>query len=178
MQMGVNYYGHFYLTYLLWKSLRSAKNFRIINLSSSAHMNLGQGSDIDFNDMNYNEGYKPWTAYSRSKKADLLFSKELQKRIYAAGLNGITISVHPGAVRTELMREYVHSPIRKILFAIFVNPIYYLTFKSSLQGAQTTLYGLLEEPDKLIKGEYYADCKPGKIAAEQCKDLDVAKRLW
>lgn len=146
MQMGVNFFAHFYLTYLLWKSLRSARNFRVINLSSSAHGNLGEGFDIDFADLDYENGYKPWAAYSRSKKADLLFSVELQKRIYAAGLNGITISVHPGAVRTELLREYVHNPLRKLLFWVFTSPLYYLTFKSSLQGAQTTLYGLLEDP--------------------------------
>lgn len=37
MQFGVNHYGHFYLTYLLWSNLKAAGNPRIINLSSIAH---------------------------------------------------------------------------------------------------------------------------------------------
>ena len=40
MQIGVNYFGHFYLTHLLWKKLSNSGNPRIINLSSLAHRNL------------------------------------------------------------------------------------------------------------------------------------------
>ena len=99
--------------------------------------------------MAFNNGYKPWTAYSRSKKANILFTGELQKRMDAAGVDGVSVSLHPGVVRTELLREYVGSALRKIAFWLFASPFYYLIFKSAEQGAQTTLYTLLERDDKL-----------------------------
>ena len=43
-------------------------------------------------------------------------------------------------------------------------PIYYLITKSAKEGAQTTLYTILEDEDKLIKGAYYSDCEVSKIS--------------
>jgi NAD(P)-dependent dehydrogenase (short-subunit alcohol dehydrogenase family) len=53
MQIGVNHFGHFYLTYLLWDSLKSYGHPRIINVSSTAHKHKGKGFDIDFDDPHY-----------------------------------------------------------------------------------------------------------------------------
>ena len=86
----------------------------------------------------------------------------------AAGIQGITISLHPGAVRTELLREYVGSLPRKIAFWLFASPFYYLTFKNAEQGAQTSIYGILEREDKLKKGQYYKDCGLTKLLSKQC----------
>lgn len=40
--------------------------------------------------------------------------------------------------------------------------------KSSSEGAQTTLQGILEREEKLVGGAYYADCKPAPLLAKQC----------
>lgn len=104
MQMGVNHLGHFYLTNLLWGVLKASENPRIINVSSSAHKTRFKGSDIDFKDMNFEKGYTGLKAYSRSKKANIMFTKELQRRMEISQVNGISISLHPGVVRTELAR--------------------------------------------------------------------------
>ena len=47
-----------------------------------------------------NGGYDNWAAYSHSKKANILFSKELQRRMDQEKVNGTVVSLHPGAVRT------------------------------------------------------------------------------
>lgn len=101
MQIGVNHFGHFYLTYLLWDCLKKANNPRIINVSSRAHKNRGANFDIDFDDMNYEKSqYGAFQAYSRSKKANILFTKELQRKMDGAKINGLSVSLHPGVVRT------------------------------------------------------------------------------
>ena len=75
MQMGVNHLGHFYLTYLLWAQIKEAGNPRIINVSSLAHKERFSNSRIDFDDINFEKGYGSYLAYSRSKKANVLFAK-------------------------------------------------------------------------------------------------------
>ena len=75
MQMGVNHLGHFYLTYLLWDHIKKAGSPRIINVSSLAHKERFESSKINFDDINFEKGYGSYLAYSRSKKANILFSK-------------------------------------------------------------------------------------------------------
>lgn len=76
--MGVNHFGHFYLTSLLWDKINKSKNPRIINVSSEAHKGFGfpkSNLPIDFSDINYLKGYNPGVAYGRSKAANILFTK-------------------------------------------------------------------------------------------------------
>jgi NAD(P)-dependent dehydrogenase (short-subunit alcohol dehydrogenase family) len=76
MQIGINHFGHFYLTYLLWDKLKQSGNPRIVNVSSSAHMSINKSYDIDFSNIHYQNGsYSPYAAYSHSKKANILFTK-------------------------------------------------------------------------------------------------------
>lgn len=81
MTMGVNHLGHFYLTYQLWKLLKASNNPRIITVSSNAHRGFGMGkynAAIDFDDLHFNNNYKWDLAYTRSKIANILFTRELQ----------------------------------------------------------------------------------------------------
>jgi retinol dehydrogenase 12 len=56
-------------------------------------------------------------------------------------------------------------------------PIFYLLTKDMKQGAQTTLYTILEDESKLTKGGYYSDCKESWVT-EFAADIDNARRLW
>ncbi len=49
--------------------------------------------------------------------------------------------------------------------------------KNSLQGAQNTLYTVLEDKEKLVPGEYYMDCKVG-FSSDVSKDMQKAQKLW
>ena len=78
MTMGTNHLGHFYLTYLLWGLIRKADKPRIINVSSNAHAGMGlvkHNAAIDFEDMNYTKDYSSNVAYTRSKIANILFTR-------------------------------------------------------------------------------------------------------
>ena len=100
--IGINHLGHFYLTYLLWPLLTKAPHFRVINVSSDAHRAIASKikSPLDLEDFHYNRNYSGLLAYAKSKAANVIFTKELQRRIDEKKLNGICISLHPGVVVT------------------------------------------------------------------------------
>jgi len=99
-QIGVNHFGHFLLTCLLFPLL--AKNGRIINHSSGAH-NF-HASTFPYSNLQSEDNYEPWTAYGNSKVANLLFTFELNRKLMR-GRNSkgiISIAVHPGYTATNL----------------------------------------------------------------------------
>ena len=108
--MGTNHLGHFYLTYCLWDQIKKADKPRIITLSSQAHkgMNplISQSVPLQFDDMNFHHNYDWKTAYCRSKVANILFAKMLQTKMDQTGIDGFSVSVHPGAIFTDIGREF------------------------------------------------------------------------
>lgn len=84
----------------------------------------------------------------------------------AANIPGVSISVHPGFVRTDLPRYFLNSFGKRMLNTV-TTPLQWLLMKSSFEGAQTSLYGCLADIDDLEGGAYYADCRPTKIDSEQ-----------
>ena len=76
MTMGINHFGHFYLTYKLWDLVKESNSPRIINVSSSAHGMNGYNYKIDLENIFFqNGGYTPWGVYGTSKLANILFTK-------------------------------------------------------------------------------------------------------
>ncbi|MFG2373443.1 oxidoreductase [Streptomyces sp. NPDC048504] len=97
-QFGVNHLGHFALTGLLMPALLDAPAARIVTLSSFMHV----FANIDIDDLNSERRYSRWTAYSRSKSANLLFTHELARRLAAAGSGVVAAAAHPGYAATNL----------------------------------------------------------------------------
>ncbi|BBC36531.1 Short-chain dehydrogenase [Streptomyces graminofaciens] len=98
-QFGTNHLGHFALTGLLLPALLAAPaGARVVTLSSMMHMR----SNIDIDDLNSRRGYRRWTAYSRSKTANLLFTHELARRLTATGSDVVAAAAHPGYAATNL----------------------------------------------------------------------------
>jgi NAD(P)-dependent dehydrogenase (short-subunit alcohol dehydrogenase family) len=97
-QFGVNHLGHFALTGLLLPALLDAPDARIVTLSSFMHTL----ANIDIDDLNSERRYSRWTAYSRSKTANLLFTHELARRLAAAGSGVVATAAHPGYAATNL----------------------------------------------------------------------------
>ncbi len=95
MQFGTTYLGHYALTARLLARLRSARQPRVVNLSSIAH----RTGFIQFSDLQGERLYSPWKAYNQSKLAMLMFALELQRRGDAAGWNLISNAAHPGWAR-------------------------------------------------------------------------------
>lgn len=99
MQIGTNHMGHFLLTNLLLDLLKQSSPSRIVILSSMFHW-YGR---INKEDLNSEKSYWRWAAYGQSKVANILFARELAKKLAGTGVTAN--SVHPGAVKTGLTRD-------------------------------------------------------------------------
>ncbi|XP_076463899.1 retinol dehydrogenase 13-like [Babylonia areolata] len=169
MQLGVNHLGHFLLTNLLLDKIKASSPSRIINVSSLAHTR----GHINFDDLNSAKSYDPGAAYAQSKLANVLFTRELAKKLENTG---VTVnSLHPGVVKTELGRHM--SFFKSTVSSFLLSPLIWLLLKSPVQGAQTTLCCALSTELEGISGKYFSDCKEKEVA-EQAKDDETAKRLW
>lgn len=147
MQLGVNHLGHFYLTNLLLDKLKQCAPSRIIMVSSVAH----KRGEINKFDLNSDTKYSAEGAYAQSKLANLLFMKELSRRLEGTG---VTVNaVHPGIVDTEIIRHmsFFNSWIATFLIKPFVWPF----IKSPRQGAQTTVFTALDQSLEKVSGKYF-----------------------
>ncbi|KAL8172912.1 UNVERIFIED_CONTAM: Retinol dehydrogenase 14 [Gekko kuhli] len=167
MQFGVNHLGHFLLTNLLLGLLKSSAPSRIVVVSSS----LYKYGEINFDDLNSELSYNKSFAYSRSKLANLLFVRELARRLEGTG---VTVNaLHPGIVRTNLGR-HIHIPL---LVKPLLNLVSWAFFRSPLEGAQTSIY-LASSPEvEGVSGKYFGNCKEQPLPPKATDDL-VARKLW
>jgi retinol dehydrogenase 12 len=164
MSLALNHLSPFLLTNLIIDRIKAAPAGRIITTSSVAH----QTAKLDFNDLMLEKGYKPWTAYSNSKLANILFTYQLAKNL--AGTNTTANTLHPGFVRTNFGRSNgggvgMLTAISQI-FAI-----------SPDAGASTSIY-LASSPDvEGVTGKYFVRCKPVK-SSEYSYNETAALQLW
>lgn len=171
MQIGTNHLGHFLLTNLLLDVLKTSQPSRIINVASTAHLY----GHLNLDDINSEKFYNAHLTYGGSKLANILFTNELAKRLEGSGVK--TCALHPGVVRTELMRFVLESSkiIKVILTLIY--PFFWFFSKSPKQGAQTNLYCSLVAHEKLENGKYYSDCRI-KFSRPAARDEKKMKKLW
>ncbi|GMH37071.1 hypothetical protein BSKO_04944 [Bryopsis sp. KO-2023] len=170
-QIGVNHLGHFLLTQMLLDLMKDpARPARIVNVASSAHL----FGTINFDDIMSEKSYDRWRAYGQSKLANILFTRELSKRLgsdYALTAN----TLHPGVVATELSRYLLPENI-----PWFLEPLLGLANNFLLtpeQGAQTSIYLASSPKVEGVSGDYFDSCKPTASSPES-KDMNVAKKLW
>lgn len=169
MQLGVNHMGHFLLTNLLLDKLKDSAPGRIINVSSVAH----QKGKINKEDLNSDEHYDGAEAYNQSKLANVLFTRELARRLQGTG---VTVNaVHPGIVDTEIIRHM--SFFNSTFSAIFLKPFVWMFIKSPQQGARTVTYVAVEESLENVTGKYFNNCAEEDVA-QQAQDDATAQWLW
>ncbi|XP_061650755.1 retinol dehydrogenase 13 isoform X2 [Phyllopteryx taeniolatus] len=165
----VNHLSHFLLTNLLLPKLKSSAPSRVVTVSSVAH----RGGHIDFSDLFFSSrAYSPLQSYRQSKLANVLFSRELARRLQGSGVS--SFCVHPGVIRTELGRHV--EGWFPLLGALLRLPAM-LLMKTPRQGSQTSLYCAVTPGLEDRSGSYFSDCAP-KEAAPEGRDDQVAARLW
>ncbi|KAM5274625.1 retinol dehydrogenase 11 [Ctenodactylus gundi] len=163
MHMGVNHLGHFLLTHLLLEKMKESAPSRVINVSSWAH-HLGR---IYFHNLQGEKFYNAGLAYCHSKLANILFTRELARRLQGSGVT--TYSVHPGTVNSEVVR---HSSVMSCMWRLFS-----FCIKTPQQGAQTSLYCALTEGLEVLNGNHFSDCHVAWVSS-QARNETIARRLW
>jgi NAD(P)-dependent dehydrogenase (short-subunit alcohol dehydrogenase family) len=188
-QFGVNHVGHYALTEALLPALAASDDeARVITQSSALH----ERGDVDFDrirprddrDDSFERGYDEWAAYGQSKLANVLFARELQRRLDDVGVDDVTsVAVHPGWAATNLQRrgaEQRGSTLR-LWLSRAANAVF---AQSAAAGALPMLYAMTA-PD-VGGGAYYG---PGGFMdmrgrperqepSVRALDDDLARRLW
>ncbi len=101
MQFGTNHLGHFYLTYLLLPLLLDADGARVVNTTSTARFAAGK---YDLANAHSRDNYDAWEAYGISKRANLHFAIELNRRLEASSADVTAYSADPGFSDTDLQK--------------------------------------------------------------------------
>lgn len=171
MQFGTNHLGHFALTGLLLPKISD----RVVTVSSGAH----RAGEISLDDPNWDKRkYQRWSAYGQSKLANLMFARELQRRLSRSGSTVLSNAAHPGYAATNL-QSHTES---------FLDPVMWIGNKifgqSAEMGALPQLFAATS-PDA-EGGEFYGPKHffgtrghPAKSASSgRSKDAAVAAQLW
>lgn len=161
-QLATNHFGHFALTMGLLPLLRAAKGARVVSLSSSGH----KRTDILWDDPHFLKSpYDKWAAYGQSKTANALFAVGLDAREKSNGVRAF--AVHPGGILTPLQR---HLPKEEMIALGWIDETGDVSaaarpfFKSTSQGAATSLWCATSKQLDGLGGVYCEDCDVAELA--------------
>jgi NAD(P)-dependent dehydrogenase (short-subunit alcohol dehydrogenase family) len=160
----VNHLAPFLLTNLLLPRLTASAPARVITVTSDAH----SAARLDLDDPNLEHGWDSWRSYANSKLANILFTRELARRLHGTGVTANC--AHPGVVRTGFGREA--RPLLRLgvtLARPFLLP--------PERGADTIVY-LASSPDVAgATGGYYVKRQRREPSAA-ARDDAAARKLW
>jgi len=161
----VNHLGHFLLTTLLLDRLKRAEQGRVVVVASDAYR-FCRG--IRFDDLQWNKGFSAFPTYGHSKLANILFTRELARRVQ--GIRVTANALHPGGVRSQLGAQNTWYAGRILALA---KPF----LRTAEKGAETSAYLATSDEVTTTSGEYFYDCKPRKTKPS-ARDREQARRLW
>jgi NAD(P)-dependent dehydrogenase (short-subunit alcohol dehydrogenase family) len=174
-QFATNHLGHFALTGLLFDTIRHGQDPRVVTVSSGEH----KGGSIHFDDLTGERSYSSRAFYQQSKLANVLFGRELDRRVRAAGIGVRSVLAHPGYAATYLQSSGptgLGRQLMKVTNRVFA--------QSAEMGALPQLYAAVDPAAQ--SGRYYG---PGGFRefrgypvevepAPAAKDEGTARRLW
>ncbi|MEW6126458.1 MAG: SDR family oxidoreductase [Acidobacteriota bacterium] len=157
----VNHLAYFLLTNLLLDVLRASAPSRIVSVASEAH----KYGKVEFDNLQGEREYKGVAAYSNSKLENILFTRELARRIAGTGVTAN--SLHPGAVATSIFRN-TPKPLEWLIKLFTMSPE---------KGAQTSVYLASSSEVEGVSGKYF-EKKKEKYPSRAAQDDELAKKLW
>ncbi|MFH8371481.1 oxidoreductase [Streptomyces sp. NPDC018031] len=178
-QFGINHLGTFALTGLLMPHLLAADDPRVVTVSSEGQ----RFAQFDMANLNAERRYRAAFAYVQSKRANLLFAVELQRRADAAGLRLRSMAVAPGLTRSNVLTGGANSS-RGRAYGILTRLLLRIAFRPTPDGAKTSLCASTV-PD-LPGGSYVVPDGPFQLRGEPVlrrreravRDAATAHALW
>ena len=164
LQFFTNHVGHFLLVTGLLDRLAPAG--RVVVVASNAHRRAPRG--IEFDNLSGERDYSPLRMYGQSKLANILFARELARRL---GDGRTCNALHPGVIATNLMKDV---PLAGRVALALATP---LVLKTAAEGAATSCYLATNPAVATVTGGYFRDCNPGE-PRPMGKDDAMAARLW
>ena len=162
----VNHLAYFSLTLMLIEKMKNTGGGRIVNVASMGYRFV---KEMNFEDLQSEEDYKPFKVYGQSKLANILFTRSLASKVKN---NNITVNcLHPGYVDTGIGLNNKGSFVRLLMnlgrpFA-----------KKTDKGAETSIYLCVSPEVEEVTGEYFVDCKIEKLLGA-AKSEEQAEKLW
>ena len=160
----LNHMSYFVMTAGLLGRLMAAAPSRIVNTASNAH----RRGHIDFSDLQSARGYRAFAVYGASKLCNILFTRELGRRLAGRGVTANSFT--PGFVATRFGDQAGG------LYAAGVR-VAKLFAEKPEKGAETLVYLTTSPEVATISGQFWQNCRPGSLSAEAQNDA-VAQRLW
>jgi retinol dehydrogenase 12 len=164
LTFATNHVSYFVLTHLLREQLIRASSARIVNTASEAHRH----ARLDFDDLQSEKGYRGFAVYGRSKLANILFTRELARRLEGTGVTAN--SLHPGFVATRFGDNNGGraSSVIGFLKKFALTPE---------RGAETIIYLATSDEPRSITGKYFHKCRVA-TPSKRAQDDEASKRLW
>jgi NAD(P)-dependent dehydrogenase (short-subunit alcohol dehydrogenase family) len=163
LTMATNHYGPFLLTHLLIDLLKKSAPCRIVIVASEYY----RFTRINLDNLNPLDNL-PGRLYYVSKTANIMFAIELAKRL--KGSNITVNSLHPGIIDSGIWRN--------VPFPLTIGMAFLKTFfKTTVEGAQTSLYLACSEDVANVTGKYFYDCKEQGLAS-YITDPEAHRKLW
>jgi NAD(P)-dependent dehydrogenase (short-subunit alcohol dehydrogenase family) len=160
----LNHLAPFLLTNLLRPKLTASAPARVVTVTSDAH----SAARLDLSDPNLEHGWDSWRSYANSKLANILFTRELARRLDGTGVTANC--THPGVVRTGFGREA--KPLLRL--GITIARPFMLTPE---RGADTIVY-LASSPDVADQAGGYYVKRQRREPSAAARDDAAARKLW
>ena len=170
--LAVNHLAPFLLTNLLLPKLRAcapasapaSAPARVITVASTVH----RGGRLNLDDLQLERHYSAMLAYSNSKTANILFTRELARRLAGTGVTANCL--HPGTVATN----FGHTGNRWLRYGLMVGRYFLRTPES---GARRVVYLACSPEVADQTGGYYVG-RSRRQPSKAARDDDLARRLW
>jgi NAD(P)-dependent dehydrogenase (short-subunit alcohol dehydrogenase family) len=160
----LNHMAYFIMTTGLRERLSASAPARIINTASAAH----QGATLDFDDLQSAKSFGAMKAYGRSKLCNILFTRELARRLHRTGVTANCL--HPGFVATRFGDQSggLISPLVWLAKIFAISPV---------KGAETIVYLASSSDVAGTTGQYFYKSAP-TAPSSWAQDDRSALLLW
>lgn len=165
--IGVNHLGPFLLTHLLAPVLLQAPAARVVTVASVAH----RRAQLDLDDLMFERRpYQSMVVYGTSKLANVLFARELARRLAPAGIT--STSLHPGTVRSGFGRDGDGHWLLRLGVRVAA-PL----FVDAERGASTSVHAAASPAMAGVTGAYLSRRRVVTPSAA-ARDDTLARGLW